>query len=271
MTGSLGAVRSIVIGASNPAATIAFLAIFGFEVIGTTIVGEALAQDLFGLEHETTETMLANPHGGADLAIIATPNAGTARSAYQLGPRALDLYTPDIDSALALVAASGLATSISDIGDIALGPVVMRQALFVGPDGMPVVLVQSNMARSSVLDEHPGLLFSDPHSVVWCVPERDSEAGWWQAQFGLTKGMDLGFSEPAVSTYLGLPDPVVPIHMTMLSDATVAPARLELLAFPEHPDAVADGGSLTGGIWAIRLTDRPTMAGRSPGGIRYQR
>jgi len=276
MTGSLGAVRSIVIGASNPAATIAFLRVFGFENTATSIIIESVASEMYGLAHETTETTLANPSGGASLAIVATPNAGRARSAYQLGPRALDLYTPDIESALGLIAASGLASSISPIGDISLGPVAMRQALIMGPDGLPVVLVQSNMARSSVLDDHPESSFSDPHSVVWCVPERDSEAAWWQAQFELTKGMDLGFSEPAVSTYLGLPDPVVPIHMTMLSDTAIAPARLELLAFPEHPDASeassedADG-PLTGGIWAIRLTDQPpARTDRSPGGVRYQ-
>ncbi len=259
------------IGASNPAVTIDFLAAFGFEVRGTSIVSESTAVELYSLSHETTETQLANLHGGATLAIVATPHAGTARSAYQLGPRALDLYTGDIDSALALVEAGGLASSISPIGDISLGPVVMRQALIMGPDGLPVVLVQSNMARSSVLDEHPELGFSDPHSVVWCVPERDPEAAWWQAQHGLTKGMDLGFSEPAVSTYLDLPDPVVPIHMTMLSDDAVAPARLELLAFPENPETPTDNGPLTGGIWAIRLTDQPpARTDRSPGGVRYQ-
>lgn len=82
--------------------------------------------------------------------------------------------------------------------------------------------------------------------MVWAVADLDAEAGWWVEQ-GATKGMDLRFSEPGVSEYLGLTDPVVEIRMTMLSDPDVSPLRLELLEFVGRNDGGAGAGAVARG------------------------
>ena len=202
------------------------------------------------------------------------PEAPVAPEGFQRGPRALDLYTTDLEGVLADAAAAGHA--VSGPGTIAVGPVTMRQALVVGPDGFPVVLVESTHRRSSALDDEPTRRCSEPHSVVWCVDDLDAEAARWQAA-GWTKGPDLSFTEPAVSEYLGLPRSPVPIRMTMLSGPGVEPVRLELLEFPEDPGAPMPAPAIAGLVFRVAdAAERATVAaaleldavtGRTPGGV----
>lgn len=252
MSIQLGSARAVVIGSTDTPKTIAFLSRFGFTV-------ERVID---------TETHLQCDAGvGARLIVIGCDRPGTPPRDFERRARAIDLYTPDIDAAL-----RSLDGEVSSpVGVIELGPVRMRQAMVTGPDGLPIVLVESNMRRASVLDTDPDRVFSDPHSVVWCVADRDAEAKWWTGTHQLTKGMDLAFSEPAVSEYLGLPRSPVPILMTMLSDEAVSPLRLELLSFPSDEGPAEAGDEIRGGIWALRFSDgEPTATITSPGGIRFQ-
>jgi len=231
--------------------------------------------DLFGFVAEGPARLVVPDGAPVAVELVGADRAGRARRDFEVGPRALDLYTTDMDGVLSDAAAAGWTTSAP--GTISIGPVTMRQAMVTGPDGLPVVLVESTHRRSSVLDEHPDRRCSEPHSVVWCVPDLDAEAARWEAA-GWTKGMDLAFSEPAVSDYLGLPRSPVPIRMTMLSGPEVEPVRLELLEFPDDPgpDPVADedAAGLRGLSFAV--DDRAAVAaalqldpatGRTPGGI----
>jgi|GEM_PF-2005317 len=216
----------LVVGASDVDATIGFFGTFGFVVTARSADGAVLRM----------------PDGApVDVVVEASDAATAAPCDYQLGPRALDLYTTDIDDGLAVCRDAGWSTS--GVGVVSMGPVTMRQALVVGPDGMPVVLVESTHRRSSLLDVHPDRRFSEPHSVVWAVADLDAEAARWVAA-GATRGMDLRFVEPAVSEYLGLPDSPVEIRMTMLADADVSPLRLELLEYVGRTHAEAAGGPI---------------------------
>ena len=76
--------------------------------------------------------------------------------------------------------------------------------------------------------------------------------------------MDLVFEVAGVSELLGLPDPLVGVRMTMLSDPDVRPFRLELLEFVGFR-----GGPPTNtgtGIIGLRLPDSVGRA-TSPAGI----
>ena len=95
--------------------------------------------------------------------------------------------------------------------------------------------------------------------MVWCVGSMDDEAALL-AGAGLTRGMDLAFEEPEVSTYLDLPRSPVPIRMTMLSGESVEPLRLELLEFGDDPGADVSPPSLVGGLWALRYRVRDPLA-----------
>ena len=269
-----GVVTGVVIGAvgsTGVAAAVSFLEVFGFVVVA-----------------ETDVTTVAMPGGApVGLDIVRTPHRAPRPGGYRNGPRALDLYTSDLGRALTLAATRGY--PVSPIGTISLGPVTMRQALVSGPGGVDIVLVESTHRRSSLLDIDPDRLFSEPHSVVWCVADLDAEAEFWVDSLGCTPGSRLAFSEPAVSEYLGLADSPVDIAMTMLSDRAVSPIRLELLEFVGRSDAESTGPQpdddrLHEGIWAIAIdpprgrdsppavpssATSPTIR-RSPGGIRYR-
>ncbi len=248
---ALGSAVGVVVGATDVAATLEFLARFDFGHL-TMVDAEVHAR-------------VSGGHG-VPIIVVAATGAGEAPRDYEQRARAIDIYTGDLDAAL-----DALDGELrSPIGVIELGPVKMRQALVTGPDGLPIVLVESTHRRASILDTEPHRLFSDPHSVVWCVADRDAEATWWVERHDMTKGMDLAFEEPAVSEYLGLPDSPVRIEMTMLSDANVSSLRLELLAFPDHPSEPAPVGADAAGIRALRFgtADAPTAC--SPGGIVYQ-
>lgn len=248
---SLGSAVGVVVGATDVAATLDFLARFDFTHV-TVVDTEAHAR-------------VSGGHG-VPIIVVAATGDGSAPRAYEQRARAIDIYTGDLDAALAALDGE----QRSPIGVIGLGPVKMRQALVNGPDGLPIVLVESTHRRASILDTEPHRLFSDPHSVVWCVADRDAEAAWWVEQHAMTKGMDLAFEEPAVSEYLGLPDSPVRIEMTMLSDASVSSLRLELLAFPDHPSEPAAIGVDVAGIRALRFGSGDAPIAASPGGIAYQ-
>ena len=284
----------LVLGATDPEATIAFLSAFGLERGATSPVGVEVASALYGLDSATTEVELSTPGAEAPRVwVVGGADPGGLPSDFERRPRAFDIYTSDMDEAVDHLRFVGLAPG--PVGTLAVGPVTMRQCLVPGPDGTAVVLVESSHRRASLLDAGDGeatndRIFSEGHSVVWCVESMDDESSLFEAA-GLTKGMDLAFNEPEVSTYLDLPRSPVPIRMTMLAGESVEPLRLELLEFPEDSGPTEAPERLRGGLWALRfVTDDAAgtasllVAGgcertgacdaaealRTPGGIRLQ-
>ena len=255
--------EGLVVGATSPEATCAFLGAFGLVETGTREVGPGEATALYGLDRVTTETRLVTP--GAErpaVWVVGCDRAGGLPAGFQRTARAFDIYTWSMDEALDHLAFVGIGAG--PVGTLSVGPVTMRQCLVPGPDGLAVVLVESTHRRPSLLDDGgpggPVPLFSQGHSVVWCVERMDAEAALLVAA-GLTKGIDLAFTEAEVSTYLDLPRSPVPIRMTMLADAAVDPLRLELLEFPDDPGVTLSPPHLVGGLWALRCTvDDPGVA-----------
>ena len=255
--GAPASAAAVVVATTDPGATADFLALCGF-----------------GSRSDGCLVVEGGAPGAVEL-VAAAASAGHRRD-FERGPRAIDLYTTDLEAVLDDASATGW--TVSGPGTISVGPLTMRQALVVGPDGLPVVLVESTHRRSSVLDTDPGRRCSEPHSVVWCVPDLGDEAARWVAA-GFTMGPDLAFEEPAVSDYLGLPRSPGPIRMTMLSGPDVEPVRLELLEFPDDagPDAPdTDVSGIRGLVFRVDDPDRTASvleldrAGRTPGGIRVE-
>lgn len=211
-------VRRIVIGSPDPAATLRFWARFGYEPVGDD-------ENLLGCGR------------GAVIEVEETPVTGPVRSGWDLGPRGLDLYVPDLDAAVERLA--GWKLACGPVADIAIGPVRMRQCAVAGPSGEPVVLVESTHRRPSLLDDaaHGADRWcSEVYSVVWCVDSRDETASKWTAA-GAVAGPTMSFSDPSLGAYLGLPDAGAVLEMVTLSDAESSPTRLELLSFPGRQHA----------------------------------
>lgn len=149
------------------------------------------------------------------------------------GPAALDFY-------------------VRDVGDrphvtIPLGPLVMQQARVVGPDGLPVVLIEASARRPSLLDENPEAITSEAHSLVWVVPSVAETVAFFVAA-GLDVVFDLPIDSPAVCELMTLPAGTV-VRMAMLAEPALPPMRLELF---EAPGTSAWDGELRAGMaWPV--------------------
>lgn len=252
MTGSVSSATAVRIRTTDVGRTTGFLTELGFELVA--------------------DAVLRSPGADPSIELIPTDRPPRPVQGFDRGPRALDIYTTDVDAAVARLGAAGW--RVSGPGTLSAGPVTMRQALVDGPDGLPVVLVESTHRRTSLLDEHPDRLYSEPHSVVWAVDDLDGEAERWISA-GWTAGPTISFSEPAVSEYLELPRSPVPIRMVMLSDAAVTPVRLELLEFPDDPGTRIDRPAISELV--VVVDDPPTVTdalelrdGCTPGGVQVQ-
>jgi len=236
----LGSASHIVIGATAPAATRAFFQAFGF-------VDDDVRQDslIRGLGHRTE-------------LVIVEADASERLVDYDLGPRGLDLYTSDMDRSLEVAASAG--ADVGPVGVVEIGPMVMKQVTVWGPDAIPLVLIENSSRRASLLDDRPDELHSEVHSLVWAVASRDAEAEWFESQ-GCIRGMDLSFSNPAVSSFMRLPDELVELSMVMLANEANDPIRFELLEFVGH-----EGRPFTpslAGIQAVGFTVPGTKPGRA--------
>lgn len=219
----------VVVGTTDPAATAAFFGAMGFEEVapGSLRVPGAAS-------------------GG--IALERAEEPGEPPVPFSLGPSAIDVYTRSIDEASELLAATG--ASLGKIGELNLGPLNLRQRRVLGPDHLPVVLVETESRRSSILDRDPDRLCSEVHSVVWGVADLDAERQWFVAR-NCAASPAFGFEAPGVSDLLDLPRSPVPARMCMISDDYVGPIRLELMEFPEDPGRRRPGRPVAG-IWGLR-------------------
>ncbi len=248
MTASLSASPThVVIGATDPERMRAFFAAFGFVA---------------DLEREGS---MVRGAGHRTELQIDEARAGRRLADYDRGPRGLDIYTRDISATVA--AARSFGAEVGPVADVAIGSMQMRQVTVWGPDDLPLVAIENSSRRSSLLDTDPHALHSEIHSLVWAVDDRDCDSAWFADQ-GAVPGMNLSFAEPAVATFMKLPDPVVAVDMVMLADDENSPIRFELLEFVDRPGAAFTGADQAG-IQAIGYTDPQGTERRtvSPGGV----
>lgn len=301
MAAGAGPVAEVVVASASVDRLVAFLGLVGLEQVATVPITAEVASELYGIEdlaatdgpvsgspRRTVAVRLAAPGAGdhATVLIVPTINSADAVGGWSHGPRALDLYTTDLDESLRILGDAGFPASPEAV--LEGGPMRMRQSLVVGPGSFPLVLVESTHRRSSICDLPDGPLHSEPHSVVWCVADHVDEVARWTAA-GWTAGTTINFAEPSVSDELGLADRPTPITMTMLSDEQVNPTRVELMTFDDHADgapvaepalralvvrvedlaaarAAWSGGATFGS--EARTPEGPAIAGVTGGGVR---
>ena len=212
-----------------------------FERLGLQEAGRGeLPVELYGAPGGFVD-LSAAPRGR--VRVIEVPGAPAPRGAFDAGPAALDFYSRDLSRSLpALGAPAGAPVRID------LGPLVMHQVRVVGPDTTPVVLIDANHRRPSLLDVDDAALHSEAHSLVWVVPSIDEALPFWTGA-GLTVAFDVPIESPAVAELMQLPRPDVPVRMAMLSDGDVRPMRLELFEFPADRGAAFDPAPRAGTVW----------------------
>jgi len=241
-----GPFTEVVVGTGDVAATVAFLEVFDFIEVEKVDIGDGEARDVFGLDTSPGSAVrMASRQrtGSATVLVVPTPNDAPPTVGWERGPRALDVYTRDLDASIAAARSAGF--DVSAVGGLSAGPMTMRQAMVHGPHALSLVLVESTHRRSSVCDLTDGPSHSEPHSVVWVVADQIAEREGWVAA-GWAAGNTISFSEPTISDELGLAERPTPITMTMISDADVGPIRLELMTFDGHAGQGADDGADSG-------------------------
>ena len=234
LTSPIGAVAAV----RDVAAAVRFFGRLGMRETGSG----ALPAELYG-EAGSFVDLAAADRGRLRLVEVAADSA--ARGPFDHGPIALDFYSRDLPRSLAETdVPAGTPVRLD------LGPLVMHQVRLAGPDGVPVVLIDANHRRPSLLDTDEEALHSEVHSMVWVVPSIDEALPFWSAA-GLTVAFDIPIASPAVSELLELPRDDVPVRMAMLTDADVRPMRLELFAFPADSGTPCDPTPRAGLIWPV--------------------
>lgn len=158
------------------------------------------------------------------------------RAPLEGGPAALDFYVRSMGS--------------REHVTIELGPLVMQQSRVVGPDGLPVVLIEANHRRTSLLDSSDAEV-SEAHSLVWVVPSIDEPLEFFRAA-GLTVAFDLPITSPAVCELMDLPGGTT-VRMAMLGDEAMGPMRFELFEAPGTTQW--DGVVRAGMTWPVFHAD----------------
>jgi len=242
-----------IVGATDPAKTVRFLAHFGFESAAEKAVSRSAATALYGLEEATTEIILRCP--GAEngwIQVVETPYPARRTDAYDARPVAIDLYTRDISKSLDIARRAG--ADAGELVEYSLGPLKIKEVEVVGPDHLVIVFIQVNKLRPSVLDHAPDKLHSEVHSIVLAVQDAEAALPFWTRAAGLSTLIDSKIEGPIISRLMSMPRPEVPVRFVLMCDEESRPARLELLDFFEDPGHQQPTWPLTAGLYAPGFT-----------------
>jgi hypothetical protein len=239
-----------VVGATDVAANVAFLAAFGFDVVDETSLSADASGALYGLDAATHQVLMqADGRRSGAIRLVATTHPAPSRAPFDRGPLVLDLYTTAIEASRDVAAGAG--ADIGHLGTIELGPLVMRQVMVTGPDDLRVVLVEANHRRPSLLDDHPERPHSELHSVLWAVDTIDEAAPFWTDEGGLIQAHVFPVGLPVVSRIMGLPREDHELRMNLLVDDDQRAARVELFEFSSDPGGHRPTWPLRGGLHAL--------------------
>lgn len=191
--------------------------------------------------HEDVVDLAAAERG--QVRVVAARRRAISPGPFDRGPVALDLYSRDLSRSVAM---AGLPAGPPVV--VELGPMVMRQVRLAGPDGLPIVLIDTDHRRPSLLDHDEQALHSEAHSLVWVVDSIDEALPFWR-DAGLSVAFDVPIESPAVCDLLSLPRRDVPVRMAMLTDAEQRPMRLELFEFPHDAGPAFDPTPRAGTTW----------------------
>lgn len=236
-----------VVGATNVAAMVRVFEVFGFAPVEESALGARDVKALYGVERELASVLLRMKDADGGTIRVVGPVAGAPTAGeHDTGAYAFDLYTRDVDASLGLVRAAGY--DYGPVGHVELGPLIMEQVTVHGPDGLRLVLIETERRRPSLLDTDSSALHSEGHSLIWAVASVDDAIGFWRGLPGLTIPFDIPVVHPEVNRFMELSGPDVPLRMAMVCDEGVAPMRMELLEFVGKPGRPRDSWPMYAGL-----------------------
>ena len=175
-----------------------------------------------------------------------TPRGRPARTTIAHWPS--DLYTRDIAESLELAARAG--AHCRPLVEYSVGPLGIKEAETVGPDGLTLVFLEVDPRRPSLLDRVPDRLHSEVHSIVWTVGDAGAALPTWTAEAGLSVLVDAPIGGPTISDLLGLPRPKRAGALRPALRRGSEPGPFELLQFTEDPGEPLPTFPLAAGLHA---------------------
>ena len=248
----LGSPDHVVVGSRDPAVTAAFLRVLGFTTATTSPLAADAAAVLGATEGVPVVDCRAGGRERGRILLVETSHPPPQRGPFDTGCHALDLYTTDVERSVALARDAG--AQVGPVGSYAAGELPIREAKALGPDGLPIVFIETPRRRPSLLDDEPERLHSEVHSIVWAVSEVEAAEPFWTGPAGLHRLVDFTLADPAIASFMGLPRPDAAVRLALLCDAEATPSRLELLAFPDDEGATVPALPLAAGCFLPGFT-----------------
>jgi hypothetical protein len=235
--------RSTVIGATNPAATAAFLAIFGGQPVRVPTLDAASAHALYGTDAELSQIVIHEPGSDATIRIVETPNAAPLFQPLLAGPYGVDYYTRDLELSVAMLVqagAKGLSPLIGYTGvPTGRGPEitghVTNEMLLRGPDELCVFLTditQTSRPWPTLLSADLKRTHSELLQLCWVVEDMETERSFWVDEAGMTCVLDEVPELDQMQALMFTPgnSPLRCVHVT---DAP-GHHKIELMCYPEE-------------------------------------
>ncbi len=235
--------QSTVLGATNPAATATFLAVFGGQPVRVPALDAASAYALYGVEAELSQIVIHEPRCDATIRIVQTPNAAPVFRPLMAGPYGVDYYTRDIQLSVAMLTEAGEKGFSPLIGYTGVptgqGPEITghitNEMMLRGPDELCVFL--TDITRTS--RPWPTLLSADlrrTHSellqLCWVVADMETEKSFWVDEAGMICVLDEVPELDQMQALMFTPgnSPLRCVHVTD------GPGRhkIELMSYPEE-------------------------------------
>ena len=218
----------VLIGSNDPETQATFWTAMGFEVVSRTTLCGDLAR-VYGTAEGSREITLAVPGASAGgIRLVAVEQEQVAMGSWEHGPVAVDLYTRDMDRALALAVSAGATHKGRMVYEFST--MRLEEGKTTGPDGVRLVFISNSTRRPSVLDSDAARLHSEVHSIVNIVASVDTFSAGWANGAGLTVLGYAVIASPGLADLMELPK-VVSARMGLFCDAAITPIRYEALEF----------------------------------------
>ncbi len=252
--------RSALVGSVDLGKQASFLASFGMRPRRITPVPAHVAAALYGLDAPTRQLEMVTPGSDRTVLIVETPHEAPPFAPLTAGPYALDFFTTDPATTMAMATAAG-AHNITDYVEFGLEPSKHPDAastpksyenLFQGPDELTIYTTDINRTVNhypNLLDEKPELINSELIEICWVVEDMDSEQAFWEKEVGVEVVFQCFAENAGMVELMYHPRPTL-LRCINITDSSRTNTKIEFMSYPDETLATPPTWPLRGGLFA---------------------
>ncbi|MBS1694268.1 MAG: hypothetical protein JST91_18805 [Actinobacteria bacterium] len=251
---------STVLGATDPAAMAAFLAVFGGQPRRVPPLSVVTSSSLYGIEAELDQVVVTEPRSGATIRIVGTPHPAPTFTPLVAGPYGIDYYTRDLELSQGMLRAVGGREFSPLVGYTgvpnAAGPQITghitHELMLRGPDELAVFLTDvtaTSRPWPTLLDVDPDRVHSELLQMCWVVDDMDAERAFWLEEVGWICVLDEVPDLDEMQTLMSTPgnSPLRCVHVT----GAAGNHKIELMAYPAERVGARAHWPLRGGLHCV--------------------